>query len=396
MTVRLSVEPHAIAENACAEPSARAASSASPRSVTPSKTQRRPVARDRLAHVDVESSVERIAMRLGRRPVKIPQPALTSSSRALAPMTVPVPLSPAPRGLGLSLSSTVGDSGVVCIHSGRGPMVKYHPYSRRVFRRRLVAWGKRNLKLIAALTSGLLVLIAAETVLLAVVLNPSAFTWWVLGVFHATMVAIYLHMMHTAFLAHDREAIVQLRGAWGEDNTRSELQRAKRKRVIWGWVDSINLQAGDLDHLVITRRGGLVAIDSKWRNQASDTIDMARAAHRARVRAEGLAQTLLQSERRARHRAKANPLGVAPVVVLWGAAQHDVPDNARVDGIDFVAGQRLGSWLAQLDGRPVDKPAAADIIDRLERYRAAAWEPTDTAARLPAPRPIKDGQGRLP
>jgi hypothetical protein len=240
------------------------------------------------------------------------------------------------------------------------------------------------------LTSGLLVLVAAVTALVTVVLEPLAFTWWALGVFHAAMVAIYLHFLRTAFLASDREAIVQLRGAWGEDNTRSELQRAKRQGLMWGWVDSINFQAGDLDHLVVTRRGGLVAIDSKWRNQSSDTVDMARAARRARVRAEGLAQTLLRSERRARHRAKANPLHVTPVVVLWGPAQHDVPDNARVDGIDFVAGRRLRSWLAHLDGRPVDKPSAADIIDRLERFRAAAWEPTDTAARLAASRAMKE------
>lgn len=106
-------------------------------------------------------------------------------------------------------------------------------------------------------------------------------------------------------------------------------------------MDSINLQAGDLDHLVVTRHGGLVAIDSKWRNHASDTTDMARAANKAKMRAEGLAQTLLQSERGARHRAKVNPLRVTPVVVLWGAAHHGVPDGARVEGIEFVSGRRL-------------------------------------------------------
>ncbi|NYD43233.1 hypothetical protein [Nocardioides panaciterrulae] len=215
---------------------------------------------------------------------------------------------------------------------------------------------------------------AAETFLVTVLLTPTAFTWWLLGVFQATLVAAYLHILHSAFLATDREAIWHLRGAWGEDNTRSELQRAKRKGLIWGWVDSINLQAGDLDHLVVTRRGGLVAIDSKWRNQARDTVDMAQAARRVRTRAEGLAQSLLKAERGARHRAKENPLRVVPVVVLWGAAQHDVPEQARVEGIDFVAGRRLLAWLRTLDGEPVDKGAAADVIDRLEKYRASTRE----------------------
>jgi hypothetical protein len=228
--------------------------------------------------------------------------------------------------------------------------------------------------MIVWVTTGVVVLIAAETILFTAILTPTAFTWWLLGLFQATVVAIYLHALHAAFLAHDREAIWHLRGAWGEDNTRSELQRAKRKRLIWGWVDSIDLQAGDLDHLVVTRRGGLVAIDSKWRNEATDTVDMAQAAHRVRLRAEGVARTVLKAERGARHRGKSNPLRVIPVVVLWGAAQHHVPDRAQVSGIDFVPGRRLLRWLRTLDGEPVDKLAARDVIERLEKYRASVGD----------------------
>lgn len=250
-------------------------------------------------------------------------------------------------------------------------MTKYQPYSRRVWRRLFGTWVRKNLGLIVGITTGVIVLIAAETVVFTVILTPNAFTWWLLGLFQATVVAIYLHMLHAAFLANDREAIWHLRGAWGEDNTRSELQRAKRKRLIWGWVDSIDLQAGDLDHLVVTRRGGLVAIDSKWRNDASDTVDMAQAAHRVRLRAEALARTVLKAERGARHRGTANPLRVVPVVVLWGRAQHDVPDRAQVNGIDFVSGRRLLGWLRTLEGEPVDKSAARDVIERLEEYRAS-------------------------
>lgn len=260
-------------------------------------------------------------------------------------------------------------------------MTKYRPYSRREFRRRFVGWARRNLKLVLVLTVGMVGLVALVTLICAAVFSMTAFTWWLLGVFQATMVATYLHLLHAAFLAHDGEAIRHLRGAWGEENTRSELQRAKRKRLVWGWVDSISLQAGDLDHLVVTRHGGLVAVDSKWRNQASDTIDMARAANKARLRAEGLAQTLLRSERGARHRAKVNPLTVTPVVVLWGAAQHGVPDGVRVDGIEFVAGRRLVAWLTRLEGQPVNEAAAADVVKRLEGYRAATWDNTQALAR---------------
>jgi hypothetical protein len=108
-------------------------------------------------------------------------------------------------------------------------MARYHPYSRRVWRSRLVDWARRNRGLIAGATAVVVALIAGETILVTVILTPTAFTWWLLGVFQATVLAAYLHILHSAFLATDREAIWHLRGAWGEDNTRAELQRAKEE-----------------------------------------------------------------------------------------------------------------------------------------------------------------------
>lgn len=255
-------------------------------------------------------------------------------------------------------------------------MTKFRPYSSREFRRRFAEWVRRNLKTVLVLTAGTIGLLTALTILLVMLMPAFGFKWYALGSLHAVVIAAYLHLLRSAFLAHDREAIWHLRGAWGEDNTRTELQRAKRKRLVWGWVDSITLQAGDLDHLVVTRHGGLVALDSKWRNQhtAADALDMARAASRARLRAEGLAQTLLKSQRGARHRARSNPLTVRPAVVLWGAAQHTVPDGAEIDGIDFIPGRRLLDWLSRLEGQPVTKDAAAELLERLNGYRANAWD----------------------
>ena len=51
-----------------------------------------------------------------------------------------------------------------------------------------------------------------------------------------------------------------------------------------------------------------------------------------------------------------------------------VPDGASVDGIAFVAGRKLVDWLARLDGQPVDKAAAVDIIRSLEDRRATTDE----------------------
>jgi hypothetical protein len=259
-------------------------------------------------------------------------------------------------------------------------MPQHHPYSRRALRQRRDDWLRRNAKLITILTVGAITVFAFITVLLLQTMPSTSFTWWLLGVMQACVVAAYLSMLYSAFLAFDGEAIWHVRGAWGEDNTRSELQRAKRKRLVWGWVDSVALQHGDIDHLVVTRRGGLVAIDSKWRNRIHDTNDMARAAQKVRLRAEGLTRDLLRGGARGSRRARVNPLGVTSIVVLWGAAQHDVPDGAEVDGIAFIPGRKLTSWLAQLDGQPVDQGAANEVVRDVKRYRALAEKAQATRA----------------
>lgn len=254
-------------------------------------------------------------------------------------------------------------------------MGKFDPYSRRVLRRRRADWLRSNVLVVAVVVAGFTIMLAIATAA-AVIAVPAPPRWYLLGGVHTGLGAAALHLLHSAFLAHDREAIWHVRGAWGEDNTRTELQRARRRRLIWGWVDSINLQAGDLDHVVVTRGGGLVAIDSKWRSQVTsgDTAEMARAALRAKSRAEGLARTLLKSDRAARHRAKVQPLTVTPVVVLWGAAQRTMPDDRVLDGVRFLAGRQLLPWLRRLDGHPVTKDAARDVLERLKNYRAAAWQ----------------------
>ena len=198
--------------------------------------------------------------------------------------------------------------------------------------------------------------------------------WYLIGLAHAGTAAAMVLLVNTAFFAHDRDAVIHVRGAWGEDNTRSELATAKRRRLIWESVDSITLEAGDIDHLVITRRGGVLAIDSKWRTvvRAEDITSMARSARTAANRAAWLTQTLLVADRSAKHRAKVRPVTVTPLVVMWGPTQHDVPEAFERDGVAFIAGRRLRDHLRTLDGRPVDRRAARDLARKLTQYRDAA------------------------
>ena len=220
---------------------------------------------------------------------------------------------------------------------------------------------------------------------MVLLLPSSPLKWYVIGIAHAALVILLQQMMVWSFVAHHGEAIAHLRGAWGEDNTRDALKRAKRKNLIWGWVDSVTLQAGDIDHLVVTRSGGVIAIDSKWRNkaQAADRDALASSARKVALRATGLLRTLLASSR-GHHRARINPTSVRPLVVLWGTIARNVPARGEIDGIDYVAGSELLAWLGERDGDPVDKDAAHDLLMRLEQFRATAWSSATAPPRIRA------------
>ncbi|MBB6627924.1 NERD domain-containing protein [Nocardioides sp. KIGAM211] len=249
-------------------------------------------------------------------------------------------------------------------------MASIASYPARRLKRRRNEWLRRNATVVALVLAGFVVIGVISSLILLIVPMPGRL--YSLGLVHAALIAAGLHLLNSAFLAHDQEAVWQLRGAWGEDNTRSELQRAKRKRLIWDWIDSFELQAGDIDHLVITRHGGVLAIDSKWRNHvtAEDVPAMARSSRRAALRAEGLLRSVLKRESGARHRTTAKPVTVTPVVVLWGAARTGVPSDAIIDGVRFLDGRQLLQWLGDLDGHEVPRDAARGVMKLLKDYRS--------------------------
>lgn len=253
-------------------------------------------------------------------------------------------------------------------------MARYLPYSRRELRVRFATRVKRNSRPLLILLLGAIGLVALTSYLLLGVGDPAPWSWYLLGLMHATIVAIYIYALWSTYITFDQEAIFHLRGAWGEENTRDILKQARRKKLIWGWVDSVSLQFGDIDHLVVTRSGGLIAMDSKWRNNADATGHelMVQSARKTKLRAEGVMQSLLKRERGG-HRASVNPLAVRPVIVVWGALAQDIPVGAAVAGVNFVGGLNLIAWLRDLNGEPVSRDAARDLITRLEAFRETAW-----------------------
>lgn len=198
--------------------------------------------------------------------------------------------------------------------------------------------------------------------------------WYLLGAFHALWIALALGMVGVIWLASSQTAVLNLRGALGEDNTTEVLKSARRK-AIWGFVTGVETGGGDIDHLVVTRSGGVLAIDSKWRNEVTAELleTMAISARKAARRAESIMRSehvgTLKRERGARHRAQTWSYVVRPVVVVWGAEGRRMPDSAMKTDVEFVAGPKLSKWLRSLDGQVVDKDAATDLLARLAEFR---------------------------
>ncbi len=246
--------------------------------------------------------------------------------------------------------------------------VNHRPHSRRVLGSRFVSWAARHRRPILVVGAAAAVVLLASTALLMIAGVRWPWLWYGLGLIHAGIVGGFVVLLIMSFIASDPEAIKHLRGSWGEENTRDVLGQAQRKKLIWGWVDSLMLQRGDLDHLVVTRSGGVVVVDSKWRSEITDHAQIIETARRVRLRSEGVVRTLLRSERGS-HRARGHSVRVTPLVVMWGAAQCHLPDVVRTEGVEIVRGQGLLTWLQERSGEPVDKDAAADLLRQLKHFR---------------------------
>ncbi|MFL6061177.1 MAG: nuclease-related domain-containing protein [Marmoricola sp.] len=252
----------------------------------------------------------------------------------------------------------------------------YKAYSRRMLSGGVRAWMRGNAKFVSLFACGALVATGAATASIALTVDATRPKWFLLGAVPVGLLVYSWHMLSVARMAHDRDAMRHLRGAWGEETTRDELNRALRKRLIWGWVDSVTVQGGDIDHLVVTRDGGVIAIDSKFRSAESlDLAPLVRSASVARLRADGVVRTVVAGRTRGSHRLPGNPLNCRAAIVLWGPAQHDV-GMTRLGDVDVIPGRQLVEWLRGLSGEPVGEEAALAVLRGVEEFRNRAWAST--------------------
>lgn len=231
---------------------------------------------------------------------------------------------------------------------------------------------RRHVLSLVAIEVGLTTLLS---VVLLVFWNRGPVLWYVLGGLHMLLICAVPAAIAIAFLTNSRTAIWNLRGAMGESNTSEVLKAARKQQVVWGYIESVAVTGGDIDHLVVTCAGGVLAIDSKWRNKVTADVltSDAAAARAAARRAESILRSehvgALKREARARHRDIGASFSVTPVVVIWGAVRHEMPDSAIRDGVEFVPGEKLGAWLRARNDHPVAKTVANDLLKRLAAFR---------------------------
>ena len=204
-------------------------------------------------------------------------------------------------------------------------------------------------------------------------------TAYLRGFARGVVLTAYVGVLVLMFLM-TTEGVQQLAGAWGEDNTRDQLKVARKRKCIWGSVDNIEVSGVDIDHLVLTPAGAF-ALESKWhfreltRNMLDSDVQQARA--RARTAASVL---------RSKHIDE--PMDVTPVVVVWGRAQREIPEEGvHYDGVDVVAGADLPQWLERKAVGRLAEDNAATMLRRLETFASARR----AKGTLPEPRAVGAG-----
>lgn len=223
-------------------------------------------------------------------------------------------------------------------------------YPRRQVRRALRSYLRHNW-------------IGLTTVALIWVVGLVALAWgfdgYALGLAQGAFAAALVPIVLTSFLLVSGSAF-QLSGAWGEDNTRDILKTAKRKRHIHGWIDNLEVQGGDVDHLVITSTG-VYALDSKWHSHGITPQVIAHDAEKARASARRAGNIL---------RSISQPMTVTPVVVMWGG-NRDWARGGKVDeGVRFVCGPELKSWLTvSPETVRIDDRQAREILGELAAFK---------------------------
>jgi len=205
----------------------------------------------------------------------------------------------------------------------------------------------------------MLTLISASTVAICAFLSW-AIDGYAAGLFTGVFASTIVAMVVLSFLLVSGMTF-QVSGALGETNTADVLRSATRRRLIHGWIDNIEINSGDVDHLVLTQ-AGIFAVDSKWHSHGLTARKV-----------EGDATAALASAARARSVLRSvhvrRPI-VTPLVVVWGGDQ-DEAHGQRHLGVEFVSGGKFKAWLLAnaASGTAFNEWQSKALLGELEAFK---------------------------
>lgn len=149
-------------------------------------------------------------------------------------------------------------------------------------------------------------------------------------------------------------------GDLGESLTREELEKAKKAGLIFDWVDNIELNKQDIDHLVVSPTG-VIAVETKFKARQVTAHDLLANINQS-VRSARKAQSVLLSKD------VAKPQEVRSLVVVWGKAPgFEEAITAEMAG-RVIRGPALLDWLAALQGIGIDKTDGLQLVSSLEAF----------------------------
>jgi hypothetical protein len=156
-------------------------------------------------------------------------------------------------------------------------------------------------------------------------------------------------------------------GHQGEMSTRDVLRRAQRKGTIFGWVDNVELDRADIDHVVVAPCG-VLAIETKYSKAKVRPRDVEAWTAQAAGRARKTSSVMLSSGIKRRE-------SVRPLLVVWGAAPGLEEAFGGEMGEHIVRGDDLGQWLAGQPSGAIEANDALPLVDAMEQF-AITHSPT--------------------
>jgi hypothetical protein len=194
-------------------------------------------------------------------------------------------------------------------------------------------------------------------------------SWYLLGVLHVLLLASFVGAVVMVVVSAEPDRTP--RTAWGEEYTRDELRHAHRRRIVRHALHDVTVDDGEVDHLVVTRHGGLVAMDSKYRSSVdpAELPELAASAAAVAQRAARLLERMQQG--------RTSVPAVRPVLVLWGKGQKSLDLPMTVDGVDVVRGPDLVEWLRVHDDARRPRRESRVLVRELSRAaRGTAGTPS--------------------